>query len=534
METIQLRKTYKSPPRKLAWFFEQSRNRWKQKYGQSKRTVKRLQNQVRFLETSKAKWRQRVQDLETELAQWKTAVPARNTVVSLGNASALALTTPAPTSAIPFTQVPFHHHYSIGFVLWFVSLVLRAATSLRGAGQSIQVTLATFQWAWAAPSWFTGRWWLLRIGYFKLTRVKTHAPDWVWIVDLTLQLGAEKCLVILGVRLSALPSRDRCLGLTEVEPLVVCPLTQVNAAKINQQLTETVKKTGIPREIISDAGSDVHAGIVQFCTAHPTTCWVYDIKHKTALVLKHELEPDATWQTFIQRAAQTKHQVQQTGLAAFAPPNQKTQARYMNVDRLVHWGQKVQYALEHPAPGSSYDAVALQAKLGWVTQFAAPLQEWSRLLDLVTTVETVIRHQGLSRGVTQELRTKLPAQESDTARAQRVRQDLLTFVAAEELKAAPEERLLGSSEVIESAFGKLKRLERDQAKNGFTGLVLGLAALTAPTTAEVIEQALATVSTKDVLAWCKHNLGSSLQALKRKLTLTLPSGTKVGSTSPAQ
>ncbi len=75
-------------------------------------------------------------------------------------------------------------------------------------------------------------------------------------------------------------------------------------------------------------------------------------------------------------------QVQQTGLAAFAPPNQKTHARYMNVDRLVHWGQKVQCALEHPAPASSYDAVALQAKLGWVTQFAAPLQEWSRLLDL--------------------------------------------------------------------------------------------------------------------------------------------------------
>ena len=206
----------------------------------------------------------------------------------------------------------------------------------------------------------------------------------------------------------------------------------------------------------------------------------------------------------------------------------------MNVERLVHWGQKVHSALEHPAPACGYDAVALRAKLGWVTQFAAPLQEWSRLLELVTTVETVIRHQGLTRGVTQELRTQLPAQESDTARVQRVRQELLTFVEAEELKAAPAERLLGSSEVIESAFGKLKRLERDQAKNGFTGLVLGLAALTAPTTAEVIEQALTTVSTKDVLAWCKQNLGSSVQALKRKLTLTLPSGTKVGSIAPAQ
>jgi len=33
-------------------------------------------------------------------------------------------------------------------------------------------------------------------------------------------------------------------------------------------------------------------------------------------------------------------------------------------------------------------------------------------------------------------------------------------------------KLLGSSEIIESVFGKLKRIEGDQEKSGFTGNVL--------------------------------------------------------------
>jgi len=39
--------------------------------------------------------------------------------------------------------------------------------------------------------------------YYKLIRPKPKAHDWVWIVDHTVQLGAEKCLLILGVRLTS-------------------------------------------------------------------------------------------------------------------------------------------------------------------------------------------------------------------------------------------------------------------------------------------------------------------------------------------
>jgi len=68
--------------------------------------------------------------------------------------------------------------------------------------------------------------------------------------------------------------------------------------------------------------------------------------------------------------------------------------------------------------------------------------------------------------------------------------------------------------VIESVFGKQKRLEQDQAKSGFTGLLLGIAAMVSTTTSEVVKKAMETVPTQAVLDWCQENIGSSVQAKK--------------------
>jgi hypothetical protein len=45
---------------------------------------------------------------------------------------------------------------------------------------------------------------------------------------------------------------------------------------------------------------------------------------------------------------------------------------------------------------------------------------------------------------------------------------------------------VGSSEVIESLFGKLKSLEQDQSKEGFTSLILGDAACVGKADADIV------------------------------------------------
>jgi hypothetical protein len=219
------------------------------------------------------------------------------------------------------------HHYGVQQVLLVVSLVLSAATSLRGAGRAVAVMQAGAGLGPWPPSWSSTRVWLLRLGYYKLTRTKEEGRDWVWIVEHVVQTGQEKCLLIVGIRLSAVPAVGEYLTHAEVEPIAVYPVTPSNGEIVYQQLEEARKQTGVPREILSDQGSDLPKGIRQFCHAPPETSFIYDIKHKGAAVLKRELGADTAWPEFSRWAGQTSHRVQQTALAALAPPRQRRKAR---------------------------------------------------------------------------------------------------------------------------------------------------------------------------------------------------------------
>ncbi len=406
----------------------------------------------------------------------------------------------------------------MGHVKLFTDLVLSDAVSLRGASRATETMISSLHLPLAVPAWHTGRLWLMRLGYYKLTRPKEQADDWVWIADHTVQIGTKKCLVILGIRLSALPSVGQCLSHGDVEPIAILPVDKSNRDVVYRQLEATVGKTGTPRLIVGDHGSDLKAGVERFCQEHPETCFIYDIKHKTAAVLKRELACDETWLEFTKLAAQTKSRVQQTSLASLAPPNQRTKARYMNVDVLVHWGQSLLAFLggQQTQEVTLFDPEQVREKLGWITRFRQPLEEWGELLQLTITTESFIRQRGLYHGTHLELAEQLQYT-AHTDRTKKVRAELVAFAAQESAKARPGERLLGSSEVIESVLGKLKRLEQDQAKSGFTGLLLSIGAMVASTTSDVILKALETVPTSKVLVWCKETLGRSVQAKRQEV-----------------
>src|SRR3972149_11003717 len=269
---------YKSPLRKLARFFEQSRDQWKAKHHQLKAQIKYLKNRLRYLEKSQVDRQARVEDLETEVARLKAEAQGLREELE-------AVKQERPSAALQIAQGfevrPYHHGYGVGQIVLFLSLVLSAATSLRGAARVIEVVSALFHLEIACPSWWTGRWWLLRVGYYKLTRPKEQAEDWVWIVDFTVQVGVGKCLVILGLRLCDLPPAGQCVTHELVEPLAVIPLEHSDGQVVYQHLTATRAQTGVPCEIISDHGTDVKAGVEQFCAQNPHPSPVYDLKHKT-------------------------------------------------------------------------------------------------------------------------------------------------------------------------------------------------------------------------------------------------------------
>jgi len=405
--------------------------------------------------------------------------------------------------------------FAVAVVFLFVTLVIVASVSLRGAARVLAVLQVQLGLPVDVPDWTTGRWWLLRVGLYKLLCPKEEADDWAWLLDHSCQIGSEKCLVILGVRLRDLPPAGTCLCLEHLEALEILPVVSSTQEVVAEQLSAVAARTGVPRVIVRDGGSDLQGGVERFRALHPQTADVYDIKHKTACLLRHALEPDERWGAFSRQVGTTKCQVQQTELAFLAPPTLRTKARYMNVAELVRWGEETLRLLE-TQPAEVLEHVAperLEKKLGWLRDFRAPLAEWSEMREVASVAEEFVRTQGLYLGAAEELADRFPALTSGTA--QRLRDDLLEHVAKQAAQARAGERLPGSTEALESCFGKLKQLEKDQNRSGFTGLLLGLGALVSKTTVEVVQTAMEKCPLKAVWKWCKDKLGESVQAQRR-------------------
>jgi hypothetical protein len=407
-------------------------------------------------------------------------------------------------------------------------LVLSAATSMRCASHVMNIVLTLFNIPAEVPDWHTGRYWLMRIGYYKINREKEKADDWVWIIDHSVQIGSEKCLVILGIRLKNLP-KNRPLRYSDVEPIDLIPVKTSNGEIVYEQLEEATKKTGIPREIIADHGPDLNAGINKFINKHKeTTCEIYDIKHKTASILKRELENNESWKKFLEHCTKTKAQVQQTELAFSAPPNQRSKARYMNIDILVVWGNKILNFLksEKDNPSGKLSKKNIEEKLSWILKFHEKINEWGNMMAVVQIVESGVRNNGLSNKTLNQLENELNNL-TLCDKAILIKNELLSFLEIESSKAKSNEMLLGSSEIIESLFGKQKMLEKEQSKNGFTGLILAIGAFVSVTTKDVIKQAMNIVKTKTVLEWTKNKIGETVQSCRKKLlvssTASLPS-----------
>jgi hypothetical protein len=399
-------------------------------------------------------------------------------------------------------------------VQFFVRLVLEG-TSLRGAARVGRLLVRMLCWTVKIPHWTTVRRWLQRLGHARLTQSLTRATDWAWLIDHSVQIGQEKCLVILGIRLSDLPARGKCLRHEHMRLIALIPRKSWTRPEVDDQLEIAASRTGPPRVIVDDRGVDLSGGVSLFQQRHPETLEIYDLKHKAACLLKARLERDPRWKAFYKKVGETRCAIQQTELAFLVPPGPRPKARFMNLESLLRWGRRVQAILAMPERMQSFASrERFQVKLGWLIGFENEMEEWSAWQEVVNTAVVFVNRNGLFQGADDELRGQFPSVFA-SVQTQQLAEELLAFVAAQSSKARPGERLPGSTEVLESCFGRFKVLERNHSRGGFTGLVLAFGALVGRTTNQVLDRALRLSHTHDVTHWCHKMLGSTLFTKRR-------------------
>ncbi len=422
----------------------------------------------------------------------------------------------------------------------FLAFVL-AATGFRAAGRVLRIAAPLLP-SGTPPSANGGQFWLLRLGLYELTRRKEPADDWVWLIDHTIQTGKGKCFLVAGVRLSAwnalreaalrvAPDESFALRHQDLSVFLIELMESSTAEGVRQQLEALSAQTGItPCALLSDQGADVRRGAELFCqSAARGTVVVFDIAHAVANAIKRQLNGDPAWERFLSDANQFKTQVRQTACAFLMPPELKNKARWMNLEPLIAWSRRVAEFLADPQAGldkaqAGMDAETLQRKLGWITQHAESIARWSEMMAAAGIILKYIRNQGYHSRAYRELQLRLRAFRSGPARA--VVDECLNFIRQQSEQSAGQ-RVLGSSEVLESLIGKGKHIQ-GLNKNGYTKSILGLAAAVTDQSIQTLQAAFSAVKVADVVSWTRTHLGLSLQAQRQRALTHALIGTKIG------
>ena len=281
------------------------------------------------------------------------------------------------------------HEYPIFVIHLAIAHLVKCCVSFQGIAGSFGLWSQLLDIK--APAANTIREWALRVGLYILTHTVSRRDDWIWVIDLSVELGTAKCLVILGISQAAwnerLKSGNGELTHQDMSVLALDVLAQCNGETIKARLEALSKRVGSPVQIVSDHGSDIKKGITEYLKGQKTpTIHTYDITHASACCLKQQLKNDESFQSFLSQMNQCRQQIQQTPLAFLMPPPQRTKARYFNLDKTLTWAQRT---LEYYHQG---DFSTLGTQYCWDEQAKeamAPIAQ-AHLLAPLETIQGVV------------------------------------------------------------------------------------------------------------------------------------------------
>lgn len=441
---------------------------------------------------------------------------------------------------VAFGERAVRQSHSLGLMQVFVRMVV-SAIGYRAAARALSIVTPLLPGG-RSPSANGGQMWVLRMGLFELRRAREMADDWVWLIDHTIQAGRGKCFVVFAVRLSCWrakiaralatsPPTSVCLEHADLSVWMIERVESSSGEIVKKQLERLSAATGIvPCSVLSDQGADVRLGCELFCEVpERSTVVVHDIAHAVANALKRQLAHCPQWTRFLAEANTCKTQIRQTACAFLMPPELKAKARWMNLESLVNWSTRVRAFLDHPQEAlaraqATIGLELVEQKMGWLRDHTASLKQWSTLLEAASTSLKFIRQHGYHQTTPTELRSQLSRFVDGPARA--LVEEVMAFVEVQSAQAG-EQRLLGSSEVLESLLGKGKHM-MGRAGNGFTKSVLSLAAAVTDLSSPTIHAALASTTVRDVQDWTREHLGLSLPAQRQRALGYHKNGTILG------
>lgn len=467
------------------------------------------------------------------------------------------------------------HCFNVGQISTGIDLYLNTNAGFRGTATCFKIfeQYANIK----SVSYSCVRQWVLRLGFGLLNQPIEKRTDWIYIIDFSIQLGQERCFLILGTTREELQKNGFALQHSQVQVLDIYVKKKFDGQLVSQRLSLTSEKTGEPVQIVSDNGNDVRKGIEIFCSTNQQTMFTYDISHKIGVLLKKYMGHDERWQSLQADLAILTQQVKQSDVSFLRPIALSKKARWLNIDRIIQWlgsiynyiekadfslieqgykikdteavfnslqaksnnkyeGKRLIKELEQTIfnnqeqvqiwiqdKGSSTDQTVelidagqarFEDKFSVLQSYSEYFKELEQLNNMLINIKSIIKTKGLCLDTLQKI--EIEFDKLSYSWVKKIYYDLFNYLQYEHSKSGIDSfPLLCCSDIIESVFGKFK-VKVKQSVGGIYESVLLIVLTCSNITYSKIKEILSQTNMHQVKQWFDSMAGISNLA-KRKI-----------------
>jgi len=335
------------------------------------------------------------------------------------------------------------------------------------------------------------------------------------MIDASIQMGEKKCVMVLGCRRANLP-RNRALKLEDLELLAMRIVSCLNGIVITQMLNEVASIVGKIISICSDRGSEIIRGVKDFQAISPNTRHIGDTAHRVSNILEATIEKCKRWKAFREEVTQARRKMQNSLVPGALPPNLRIKGRYMNVDSLIRWAADMLILLDRGTSNPGFNIDELRKYLGWLLVYCDDVDYWNRLIFIGAAARHVVRTENIHMNIVDSFEEAISSVKMGIKELQ-FADELTEFLLNQSKGIKLGECFIGSTEVLESLFGKIKYMEREQRAFGFTSLLLAAMAAVGPLDEKTIAEAMRSVKVSHINEWASKEIGQSVQSQRRQI-----------------
>lgn len=335
------------------------------------------------------------------------------------------------------------------------------------------------------------------------------------MADASIQIGPNKCLIALGCRKVNLPFK-RPLKLDDLEILGLRIVSSMNSKVVVDFLNEVKSRIGNITCITIDQGSDILRGVKDFQLINPEARYINDTAHRVANNLKACLENDERWKAFRVQITQARRKMQCSSISGLLPPSPREKSRFMNVGPLIQWGVDMLILLNIGISPLNLSIDEIKNQIGWLECYRDDIEIWHQYSQIAGIARDCVRTEGIHLNIVDSFEEAI-AHIKISFKGLQFADRVSLFLKEQTNGMKPGDCFIGSTEVIESLFGKIKYMEREQTAFGFTSIVLAGIACIGPTDDETIKEAVTSIKLKDIELWTGKAIKESIQSQRSKI-----------------